>query len=522
VVYLDLDGFKTVNDSFGHDTGDRLLVTLADRMKHTLREGDTLARLGGDEFVAVLVDLKSADTCLPLLSRLLKAIAQPVHDAMGMLQVSASLGVSFYPQAEAVDADQLLRQSDQAMYQAKLAGKNRYYLFDAAHDRDLRGRHATIERLGEALARREFVLYYQPKVNMREGSVIGVEALIRWQHPERGLLEPATFLPVLENHALMIALGDWVIDSALAQVAAWRAAGLALPVSVNVDAAQLDQVDFVDKLRAALLRHPGLKPGDLELEVLETSALQDMAGISEILRAGQALDVRFSLDDFGTGYSSLTYLKRLPVQTLKIDQSFVRDMLDDPDDLTILEGVIGLAGAFRRTVIAEGVECEAHGEMLLRLGCELGQGYAIAPPMPAARIPEWLATWRPSATWAAAARMDDDIQPALFAMVEHRAWIRALYRYLNDEQTSPPPLDDHQCHFGGWLAARADQHVARHPAYARIVPLHAEVHHKAVELVGLKQRGEAALALTRFREIETAREALLAEMRRLITLDPAG
>jgi diguanylate cyclase (GGDEF)-like protein/PAS domain S-box-containing protein len=522
VVYLDLDGFKAVNDQFGHDAGDRLLVTLADRMKRALREGDTLARLGGDEFVAVLVDLKSTESCLPLLIRLLKTIAQPVHDVVGVLHVSASLGVSFYPQAEPIDADQLLRQADQAMYQAKLAGKNRYHLFDTAHDRDLRGRHATIERLGEALARQEFVLHFQPKVHMRAGRVIGVEALLRWQHPQRGLLPPAAFLPALDNHALMVRLGDWVIDTALAQTAAWRAAGLVLPVSVNVDALQLSQADFVDKLRAALARHPQLQPGDLELEVLETSALQDMAGISRILAEVQALGVRFSLDDFGTGYSSLAYLKRLPVDTLKIDQSFVRDMLDDPEDLAILEGVIGLAGAFRRRVIAEGVECEAHGEMLLHLGCELGQGYAIARPMSAALIPGWLQIWRPGASWLSAGRADQGMQPAVFALAEHRAWVRMLYRYLNDETAAPPPLDQHHCNFGHWLDQRLATDRVRGDAYSSLAVLHDEVHRIAVELVGLKQRGEVAAALERFREIENVREALSAALRALISAAARG
>ncbi len=401
VVYLDLDGFKSINDCHGHDVGDRLLMKLADRMKHVLREGDTLARLGGDEFVAVLVDLPGVDASLPWLDRLLQAAAEPVHDDAGLLQVSASLGISFYPQAEPIDADQLLRQADQAMYQAKLAGKNRYHLFDAAHDRDLRGRHESLERLREALVNGEFVLHYQPKVNMRRGSVIGVEALIRWQHPEQGLLLPDAFLPILENHTLMIALGDWVIETALAQTTAWRMAGVMLPVSVNVVAIQLDQADFIDKLRAALARYPIVQPGNLELEVLETSALHDITRISHILRAGQALGIRFSLDDFGTGYSSLTYLKRLPVEILKIDQSFVRNMLDDPDDLVILNGVISLARSFQRQVIAEGVETIAHGELLLQLGCELGQGYAIARPMPAAKIPEWMAQWQPYSSWVA-------------------------------------------------------------------------------------------------------------------------
>lgn len=515
LVYLDLDGFKAVNDAHGHDVGDRLLVTLADRMKHAVREADTLARLGGDEFVAMLVDLPDVDTSLPWLKRLLHAIAEPVQDEAGLLQVSASLGVSFYPQAEPIDADQLLRQADQAMYQAKLAGKNRYHLFDAAQDRDLRGQHESIERIRRALAEREFVLYYQPKVDMRRGRVIGVEALIRWQHPDEGLLYPGSFLPTLGNHSLMVELGDWVIESALAQLDAWRAAGIALPVSVNVDAMQLDQADFIDKLQAALARHPQVQPGDLELEVLETSALKDIARVSQILRDGLALGVRFSLDDFGTGYSSLTYLKRLPIQTLKLDQSFVCGMLDDPEDLAILEGTIGLAITFRRQVIAEGVESEAHGELLLQLGCELGQGYAIARPMPAERVPAWMSSWQPKPTWASAQKVDRNALSTLFAMVEYRAWIRRIRCYLNDEQAAPP-LDAHRCNLGQWIDTQLEDSGADTPAYAEIVALHDAVHRKVAELIDLKLHEGASCAKARIQEIEPQHQALIAVLRRLI------
>ena len=404
VAYLDLDGFKAINDQYGHAAGDQLLMSVATRMREALRDGDTLARLGGDEFVAVLVDLSDVAACAPLLTRLLAAAAEPVHLGDLVLQVSASLGVTFYPQAEEADADQLLRQADQAMYQAKLAGKNRYHLFDAAQDRSLRGHHESLARIRQALAEREFVLYYQPKVNLRTGAVVGAEALIRWQHPEQGLLSPALFLPVIEDDPLAIAVGEWVIDTALTQMTRWQAQGLDMPVSVNIGARQLQQPNFVARLRTLLAAHPGVKPSGLELEVLETSALEDLAQVAQVIEACRDMGVMFALDDFGTGYSSLTYLKRLRVTLLKIDQSFVRDMLDDPDDLAILQGVIGLARAFRRQVIAEGVETVAHGTLLLQLGCELAQGYGIARPMPADELPAWAASWRPDPAWLAASQ----------------------------------------------------------------------------------------------------------------------
>ena len=401
VAYLDLDGFKVINDHHGQESGDTVLVTLAKRMKEALREGDTLARIGGDEFVVVLIDLEDPSASLPMLNRLLVAAALPVQVGDRTLQVSASLGVTFFPQAHDIDADQLLRQADQAMYQAKLAGKNCYQIFDAALDSSMRVQHESLERIRLALHRREFVLHYQPKVNMQKGQVMGAEALIRWQHPEKGLLAPASFLPVIENHPLAVDVGEWVIHTALTQIETWQAAGMNLPVSVNIGARQLQQSDFVPRLRAILNEHPQVHAGCIELEVLETSALADMAQVAQVIEDCAVIGVKFALDDFGTGYSSLTYLKRLHVAQLKIDQSFVRDMLDDPDDLAILQGVIGLAGAFNREVIAEGVESVAHGTALLKLGCQLAQGNGIAWPMPPEQMPAWVATWHPDAAWGA-------------------------------------------------------------------------------------------------------------------------
>ena len=400
VVYLDLDGFKAINDRHGHEAGDQVLITLAQRMKQALREGDSLARLGGDEFVAVLIDLEDQFASRPMLNRLLAACSQSVQAGDLSLQVSASLGVTFYPQPQDIDADQLLRQADQAMYQAKLSGKNRYHFFDAAQDSSIRGRHESVERIRLALDNQEFVLYYQPKVNMGSGQIIGAEALIRWQHPEKGLLAPVVFLPVVEDHPLAVSIGEWVIDTALTQMEIWQAAGLDLGVSVNIGARQLQQSDFVDRLKFILAKHPQVNPASLELEVLETSALEDIAQISQVIEDCAQIGVTFALDDFGTGYSSLTYLKRLRVAMLKVDQSFVRDMLEDPDDLAILQGIIGLAESFKRQVIAEGVETVAHGSLLMQLGCELGQGYGIARPMPAAQMPQWAAEWQPDVVWS--------------------------------------------------------------------------------------------------------------------------
>ena len=517
VAYLDLDGFKAVNDRHGHAIGDQLLIAVATRMLQTQREGDTLARIGGDEFVSVLLDLNDVSACEPMLIRLLNAASQSVKVDNLVLHVSASIGVTFYPQADDMDADQLLRQADQAMYHAKLLGKNRYYVFDAEQDSSIRGHHESVEHIRRALAEREFVLYYQPKVNMRTGKIIGAEALIRWQHPERGLLSPAMFLPVIDDHPLAIDVGEWVIDTALTQMELWRDAGLDIQVSVNVGALQLQHEGFVASLREILAAHPGIKPGCLEIEVLETSALGDMVRVSQVMERCREMGISFALDDFGTGYSSLTYLKRLPVTLLKIDQSFVRDMLGDPDDLAILNGVIGLSSAFRRQVIAEGVETVEHGELLLQLGCELAQGYGIARPMPASELPRWSSTWHPDPTWLELSSVSRDDLPLLFASVEHRAWIVGIENRLSEASDATPQMDHHQCRFGLWLDKKESHaRYGMQPAFKLIELLHPQVHTLALFLLELKAQNQTADALSGLRELHRLRDTLILHLKTLL------
>ena len=398
VVFLDLDYFKEVNDRYGHDAGDKLLIALAKRLKKVLREGDTLARIGGDEFVAVLTNIDNSQNCTPMLERLLQVAATPVLINDVEVKVSASLGVTLYPQ-DNVDADQLMRHADQAMYIAKQQGKNRYHWFDLLKEDAFKLRQKNLKRLYAALENNELELYYQPKVNMKTGEIVGTEALIRWQDPEYGLLLPSEFLAIIEDHPLNTIIGKWVMDTALTQISAWQTMGLDIPISINISAQQIQQSNFIECLTEKLTAHPLVAPHNLELEILETSALNDMLRVPETIQACLKLGVHFSLDDFGTGYSSLTYLKRLPVNMIKIDRSFVCGMLENSDDKAIVEGVVGLAKAFQREVIAEGVESTAHGSALLKMGCELAQGFWIAKPMPAIDFPEWAANWQPDKAW---------------------------------------------------------------------------------------------------------------------------
>ena len=398
VVLLDLDGFKEINDTFGHSVGDELLVTLAHRFKSALSQGDTISRFGGDEFVAVITNLEQAQDFAPIVKAMLSAASTPVKYGENELKVSASIGLTVYP-TDDTDAEQLIRHADQAMYLAKQKGKNCFHLFDIESEDAIKTRHETVKNIGSALKNNEFELYYQPKVNMHTGEIVGAEALIRWQHSTRGLLSPAEFLPFIENHPLSIDVGEWVIEQSLRQYHQWKQLGIDIKISVNISALQIQQRNFPTRLEHLLSKVPETPPKAIQLEVLETSKLSNIKKVSEIMKDCVKLGVTFAIDDFGTGYSSLTYLRRLPAEVIKIDQSFVRDMLVDSEDKTIVTGVIALAESFNRSVIAEGVETVAHGASLLALGCELAQGFGIARPMHPKALPTWVEQWETREEW---------------------------------------------------------------------------------------------------------------------------
>lgn len=518
IVYLDLDNFKPVNDKHNHQTGDQLLVITANRMEQALREGDTIARIGGDEFVAILIDFPGVDDGEVLLNRLLTAVTEPVYIQNLVLQVSTSMGVTFYPQKEDIDADQLLRQADQAMYQAKLSGKNRYHYFDSEQDNSIRGHHQSVEQIRQAIVNQEFLLYYQPKVNMSTGKVIGAEALIRWQHPEQGLLPPAQFLPAIAEHPVAVELGNWVLKTAISQLETWLTGGSDIAVSVNIEAYHLQHPDFIKHLQSLLTAHPDVRPSNLELEILESSALKDINHVSQIMKNCQKIGVSFALDDFGTGYSSLTYLKRLPANTLKIDQTFVRNMLDEPKDIAILESVLGLSVAFQRQAIAEGVETVEHGELLLQLGCELAQGYAISRPVPADKLPKWIANWQTYSSWKNQRQIRNEDLSLLYAATDHRAWIRQIENHIRYEH-SPPPFDQNECRFGQWLNTEGYKRYRTQAPYQSVLFLHNKVHTLGMELCKLNSNSQKELATNKLEELKSLRDELLKNQKELIQIN---
>jgi len=398
IACLDLDGFKALNDKMGQRAGNRVLKALGRRIERSLKAEDTVARPGGDEFVLLIGGIASVQDGEREFQRILDLIAEPVEVGGETVTLTASIGFTLYP-TDGEDAETLLRHADQAMYHAKELGRNRIHLFDPEHGRRVQVHRDVRVQIEGALERQELVLFYQPKVDMRRGQVLGAEALVRWNHPERGLLGPGAFLPHIEDSDLIVSVGEWVLEEALRQMAEWHRHGLHVPVSVNVAPRQLQTPDFCERLAQRLAAYPELPRGILQLEVLESTALDDMKRIGEIIQDCRELGVPVALDDFGTGYSTLTYLKRLPADQLKIDKSFVGDMLADPGAQAIVEAVIGLAEAFKRTVIAEGAETPEHCAMLMRMGCDVAQGYGIAKPMPAGELPGWVATFRPHPLW---------------------------------------------------------------------------------------------------------------------------
>ncbi|TVP52285.1 MAG: EAL domain-containing protein [Halomonadaceae bacterium] len=384
VCFLDLDGFKDINDTHGHAVGDSVLQSVAGRLKGALRDHDIVARLGGDEFVAILRDVEDDR----VYERMLNAIGQPIHLGQRILQLSGSMGITLYPGDDA-DTDLLLRHADQAMYAAKEAGKNQFRLFDVETHVSRKERFKILEQLPEALRLGQFEMYLQPKIHLKNKQVESFEALLRWNHPEEGLVGPLLFLPHLEHTEYAAAIGRFVIQDAVAKLKAWRTEGLTYSLSINLSPSHFLSDNFKDDLQAALTDCDDTLRSRLIIELLETTALDDTAKVITLLKECKELGVQVSLDDFGTGYSSLDYFRRLPAEEIKIDRSFVTDMLDDIDDELIVGAIIGLSRNFRRRVVAEGIENEKTQDLLVAMGCDLGQGYYYTKPLPAEQALAW-------------------------------------------------------------------------------------------------------------------------------------
>jgi diguanylate cyclase (GGDEF)-like protein/PAS domain S-box-containing protein len=391
VVFVDLDHFKLINDSLGHHVGDRLLLEVADRLVGCVRSQDSVARQGGDEFVIVLTEQHDENEIIAVVSRLLEVISQPWVDEGQEYGLSCSVGVSCYPQ-DGDDPDALLRCADAAMYKAKASGRSTYHFYTPELNLAISERLELENSLRHALDRDEFRVYYQPRIDVASGRIIGAEALIRWDCPGKGIIPPDSFISIAEETGLIIPIGQWILQEACRQARAWQRAGLPpLNVSVNLSPIQFRHAGLVQSVAAALAQAE-LDPGCLELELTESFVMHDAERINVAMQSLKALGVDIAVDDFGTGYSSLSYLKRFPVDRLKVDKSFVRDIDSDPDDAAIVRAIITLGNALGLKVVAEGVETRAHHEFLRQHGCDELQGYYFSRPVPAAELEALLRT----------------------------------------------------------------------------------------------------------------------------------
>jgi diguanylate cyclase (GGDEF)-like protein len=405
VLFIDLDRFKNINDTLGHALGDELLRQFGSRLFHCLRSRDTVGRLGGDEFTVLLVLPKGHQGAVTVANKIRDALRKPFDLNGHEINVTASIGITFFPD-DGIDADTLLKYADTAMYRAKEAGRDTYRFFTAAMNVQAMAKLDLEHALRKALENEEFVLHYQPKIEIPTGNIVGVEALLRWNRPGHGLVYPGDFIPLLEETGLIARVGSWVIATACKQIAAWERNGLgAVHVSVNVSAMQF----FEGSLESDLLRAIGsneIDAGLLELELTETSLMSNVEGTIAALDNLKKLGIRISIDDFGTGYSSLAYLKRFPIDTIKIDRAFIRDVTTDPDDAAIVLAIINMAHSLKLNVIAEGVETEEQLSYLRRHGCNQIQGYYFSKPVPAAMLEQIIERENKLALQAAASVFD--------------------------------------------------------------------------------------------------------------------
>jgi EAL domain-containing protein (putative c-di-GMP-specific phosphodiesterase class I) len=395
------------------------------------------------------------------------------------------------------------------MYKAKMNGKNCYHLFDIDLDASNEGSQKDVNAAIEAFNKRQYLMHYQPIVNMHSGKVVGFESLIRWQHPKRGILMPSYLFSQIENTEVEILVGEWAIENVLHQLSEWSLEFDFPPVSVNVSAKHLQQDDFAHRIIALLAKYPEVSPESIVLEVPEAVALSDINRYAEVIEAVNDVGVKFALDHFGSGSSMLANLKQIPVTTLKIDQKFIRNMLEKVENLAILEGITGYASAFNRQVIAEGVESVEQGQLLLKMGCQLGQGYQIARPMPAEKVAYWMSDWIPCQSWRLQKAFRREDYSILFATVEHQAWISDIERFLYWDKDNFPEIDSEVCSFGKWLSNEGKERYGSRPIFFSLKRVHEEIHSLASQLLRLHHKGSHSDAKAGLEKMYNMRNRLL-------------
>ncbi|MHB1287641.1 MAG: EAL domain-containing protein [Leptospirales bacterium] len=478
VGILDLDGFKAVNDRLGHPKGDELLVLVARRLEGVLRKTDTLARLGGDEFGILLTEQVGEDRSDELFTKIVNSLQDPfdVENGFGEpVRISGSLGLTLFPPDEG-DSNTLIAHADLALYRAKDRGRNCWAVFETEMVESLLDQHRVRMDFEQALRNAELFLYFQPQVNMETGQVVGAEALIRWNHPTRGFLVPSAFIGVIEKSDLIYPLGRWVLETALLQQKEWSRVGLLLNLSVNIGARHFLSDGFIDTLVEVLGKNERSEPLGIKIEVTETEALQDLEKACQVIDVCRELGVSVSLDDFGTGQASLASLQQLDVKEVKIDTSFVQRMLESSKDLAIVSSLSMAANMMLLEVVAEGVETEEEGKLLIQMGCLVGQGYAIAHPMPAAMIPDWVKEWKPFESWKKSASGKKNARKDITLLMVAQAMKVFLKGILSEFETpgmnQKDLVDSHAFIMGQWMDRVGKLHYGTTAEFDSLARIH--------------------------------------------------
>jgi len=483
ICLLDLDGFKDVNDTLGHNAGDYVLVEVSKRIQNIIRPEDTIARLGGDEFVIVLSDVVTSEDVGRILIRILNSVSALYNFNNKIINnISASIGVAIYPE-DNVDDDTLIRHADQAMYKAKNNGKNQFQFFDTREHVKVKANFKALQKIEKAIDNGEFELYFQPKLSAHNLKIESFEVLSRWVNPILGVLSPAEFLPLIENDDLIFKFDEWVIKEALLGVKKLEEEGIKVYLSVNISSKQFKQTNFVNKVKKIIseLKIESSYLKQIEFEITENSALESITHTNETIKELKKQGVRFSLDDFGTGFSSLTHLKELNVDTIKIDRSFINDMLYNTQDMAIVNAIISLSKVFQIEVVAEGPENIEQLLMLLDLGCDSIQGYVVAKPMDYGATLEYMKNFTIDPRWKIVTnslprRADFEL---LLATSNHKYWVELVIDNINRGDIKDiPQLSHHTCRLGKWLHSSGSKYFAKYRSFNELLSVHKNIHKK--------------------------------------------
>lgn len=520
VCLLDLDGFKAVNDKLGHEAGDYVLVNVARRIEHLIRPEDTISRLGGDEFVLVLTDVNTPDDIARILVRIVTEIAKPYnYNDTQITTISASIGATIYPE-DNCDDDMLLRHADQAMYKAKENGKNQFYFFNIKEHNKIKANFKALQRIEKAIDQGQFELYFQPKLCIHTLTIKSVEVLARWNHPIMDVLLPSEFLPLIENDDIIFKFDTWVIKESLKTIKKLKEQNIDIDLAINLSAKQFKQRNFVEVVKQLAdevdFNYSYFK--NIEFEITENSALESVNHTNDIIRELKELGIRTSLDDFGTGYSSLLHLKELNINCIKIDKSFIADMLSDPQDMAIVKAIISLSKVFQLDVVSEGVESIEQIMMLFELGTDYVQGFHIAKPLTYKKLVNYINKYEPDPRLKISPknmpqRADFEL---LLAESFHKYWLSIVYEALIEEKTSDlPELSHNSCRLGKWIQTKGIQYFSDLKSFQKLVAVHKQIHDEVFDIIEDLKKTKREVRQSDFNKINRLKNNLMLVIEKL-------